>query len=132
MWLFLILLAQPQNTQGLEKSSCSCDPKILQAQELSPDLFALYSLYEPRKVIHTCVEPIIDPPLPVEQAGFWHGRSTVNHAVLLIQNIEDGFEEKIDAVFIDMTATYDTMWKSGLTSKLLKFLPDKHMIRTIV
>ena len=40
------------------------------------------------------MEPIIDPQLPREQAGFRHGRSTVDQIVLLTQNIEDSFEAK--------------------------------------
>ena len=53
---------------------------------------------------------------------------------LLTQNIEDSFEakKKAGAVFIDLTAAYDTVWHRGLTCKLLKLLPDKHMVRMIM
>ena len=46
------------------------------------------------RLIHACVEPIVDPLLPMEQAGFRRGRSTVDQTVLLTQNIENSFEAK--------------------------------------
>ena len=72
--------------------------------------------------------------LPKEQAGFRCGKSTVDQVVLPTQNIEDSFEakKKAGAVFVDLTAAYDTVWHRGLTCKLLRLLPDKHMIRMIM
>ena len=86
------------------------------------------------RLIYVRVELIIDPLLPVEQAGFRRGRSTVDQAVLLTQDIEDWFEakKKAGAVFVDLTAAYDTVWHRGLTCKLLRLLPDKHMVRMIM
>ena len=85
-------------------------------------------------LIYARVEPLIDPLLPKEQAGFWRGKSTVDQVVLLTQNIEDSFEtkKKAGAVFIDLTAAYDTVWHRGLTCKPLTFLRDKHMVRMIM
>ena len=85
------------------------------------------------RLIYARVEPLIDPLLPKEQAGFRHGKSTVDQVVLLTQNIEDSFEakKKAGAVFIDLTAAYDTLWHRGLTCKLLRLLPDKHMVTMI-
>ena len=40
--------------------------------------------------------------------------------------------EKAGAVFVDLTAAYDTVWHRGLTCKLLRLLPDKHMVRMIL
>ena len=53
--------------------------------------------------------------------------------ILLTQNIEDSFEtkKKADAVFVDLTEAYDTVWHRGLTCKLLRLLPDKHMTRVL-
>jgi len=34
-------------------------------------------------------------------------------------------------VFVDLTAAYDTIWRRGLTCKLLQLLPDRHMVRMI-
>ena len=58
-----------------------------------------------------------------EQAGFRRGKSTVDQVVMLTQKLEDSFEtkKKADAVFVDLTAAYDTVRHRGLTCKLLKF-----------
>ena len=56
-----------------------------------------------------------------------------DQVVLLTQNIEDFFTaKKAGAVFVDLTAAYDTVWHRGLTCKLLRLLPDKHMVRIIM
>ena len=75
----------------------------------------------------------IDPLLPKEQAGFRRGKSTIDQVVLLTQNIEDSLEaKKAGAVFVDLTAVCDTDWHHGLTCKLLRLLPDKHMVKMIM
>ena len=85
------------------------------------------------RLIYARIEPLIDPLLPKEQAGFRSGKSTVDQVVLLTQNIENTFEaKKADAVFVDLTAAYDTVWHCGLAWKLLRLLPDKHMVRMIM
>ena len=63
-----------------------------------------------------------------------HGRSTLDETVLLTQHIEDSFEtkKKAGAVFVDLTAAYDTVWHRGLSCKLLRLLPDKHMVQMIM
>ena len=38
-------------------------------------------------------------------------------------------KKKAGTVFVDLTAAYDTVWHHGLTCKLLRLLPDKHMVR---
>ena len=87
-----------------------------------------------KRLIYARVEPLIDPLLPKEQAGFRRGNSTVDQVVLLTQNINDTFEvkKKASAVFVDLTAAYDTVWHRGLTCKLLRLLPDKHMVKMIM
>ena len=40
--------------------------------------------------------------------------------------------KKPGAVFVDLTAAYDTVWRRGLTCKLLRLLPDKHMVHMIM
>jgi len=72
--------------------------------------------------------------LPLEQAGFRHGRSTVDQVTLLTQNIEDSFSDKkkAGAVFVDVTAANDTVWHPGLTCKLLQLLPDRYMVHMIM
>ena len=85
------------------------------------------------RLIYSRVEPSIDPLLPKEQTGFRRGKSTVDQVVLLMQNIEGSFETKKKAgtVLADLTAAYDTVWHR-LTCKLLRLLPDKHMVRMVM
>jgi len=35
-------------------------------------------------------------------------------------------------VFIDLTADFDTVWHRGITYKLLRLLPDRHMVHMIM
>ena len=83
------------------------------------------------RLIYARVETIIDPLLPQEQACFPHGRSAVGQVTLLTQDIEDSFsaKKKAGAVFVDLTASYDTVWHRGLICKLLRLLPDRHMVQ---
>ena len=105
------------------------DPKSYRSISL---LCVPYKILE--RLVYARVEPLIDPLLPKEQAGFRSGKSTVEQVVLLTQNIEDSFEakKKASAVFFNLTAAYDTVWHRGLTCKLLRLLPGKHMVRMIM
>ena len=105
------------------------DPKSYRLISLLCDPYKILE-----RLIYACVEPLIDPLLPREQDGFRRGKSTVDQVVLLTQNIKNSFEakKKAGAVFIDLTATYDTVWHRGLTCKLPRLLPDKHMVRMIM
>ena len=62
----------------------------------------------------------------------WEGQLWIR--LFSSQNIEDLFEakKKAGAVFVDLTAAYDPVWYRGLKCKLLKLLPDKHMVRMIM
>ena len=68
------------------------------------------------RLIHSRIDPVVDPQLPREQAGFRRGRSTVDQVTLLTQYIEDSFQnnEKDGVVFMDLTAAYDTVWHRGI------------------
>ena len=105
------------------------DPKIYRPIST---LCVSYKILE--RLIHACVEPIVDPLLPREQAGFQRGRSTVDQTVLLTQNIENSFEakKKAGAMFIDLTAACDPVWHRGLTCKLLGLLPNKYVVQMII
>ena len=35
-------------------------------------------------------------------------------------------------MFIDLTAAYDTVWHRGLNYKMLRLLPDRHMVHMIM
>ena len=91
-------------------------------------------LYVPLKLLErlllTRLKPMVDPQLPPQQAGFRHGRSTTDQVTLLTNNIEAGFEawKKVGVVLVDLTAAYDTVWLWGLHLKLLRMIPDGHMV----
>ena len=90
-------------------------------------MFVIYTIF--KKPIHACADPL----LPFEQVRFRCGSTTVDQADLLTQIIEDCFEaKKAGDMFVNLTVTYDTVWHHGFTYKLLRFLPDKHMIRMIM
>ena len=105
------------------------DPKSYRPISL---LCVPYKILE--RLIYARVEPLINPLHPKEHAGFQCRKSTVDQVVLVTQNIEDSFKDKkkAGAVFIDLTAAYDTFWHRGLTCKLLRLLPDKQMVRMIM
>jgi len=52
----------------------------------------------------------------------------------LTQDIEDSFsaKKKAGTVFVDLTAAYNTVWHRSLTCKLLRLLPDRHMVHMIM
>ena len=74
------------------------------------------------------LDPVIDPQLPPEQAGFRNGRSTADQVTLLTDDIEAGFEQnqKVAVALVDLTAAYDSVWLRGLHLKLLRMLPGRH------
>ena len=86
------------------------------------------------RLIHSRIEPVVDSQLPKEQAGFRRGRSTADQVTLLSQDIENSFQdnEKAGVVYLDLTAAYDTVWHRGLHLKLLRMVPDRHMVRFIM
>ena len=53
----------------------------------------------------------------------------VDQLTLITQDIDDSFlaKKKAGAMFIYLTAAYDTVWQSDLTCKLFYILPDKYM-----
>ena len=69
-----------------------------------------------------------------EQAGFRRGMSKVDQVTLLTQYIEDSFQhnEKVGLAFLDLTAACDTVWHRGLHLKLLRAIPDRHMVGFIM
>ena len=85
-------------------------------------------------LIQSRTDPVVNPQLPREQAGFRRGTSTVDQVALLTQDIEYSFQhnEKSGVMFLDLTATYDTVWHRELHLKLLRIIPDRHMVGFIV
>ena len=123
IWRRALVVAIPKPTKPVE------DPKSYRPISL---LCVPYKILE--RLMYACVKPLMDPLLPKEQAGFRRVKSTVDQVVLLTQNIKDSFEakKKTGAVFVNLTTAYDTVWHRGLTCKLLRLLPDKHMVRMIM
>ena len=123
VWRRALIVATPKPSKLVEDPQSYC----------SISLFCVpYKLLE--RLIYNRVEPIVDPLLPKEQAGGRHRKSSVDQVLLLTQNIEDSFEakKKVGAMFVDLTAAYDTLWHRSLTCKLLRLLPDKHMVPIII
>ena len=56
------------------------------------------------------------------QSGFRRNRSTEDQVTYLVQEIENAFQQKMKAlaIFIDLTAAFDKVWKEGLLFKLLQ------------
>jgi len=79
------------------------------------------------RLIYARVEPIIDPLLPQEQAGFRHGRSIIDQVTLLTQDIKDSFRlRRRLELCLSISQQPDTAWHRGLICKLLRLLPDRH------
>ena len=114
IWRRALVVAVPKPSKPVK------DPRSYRSISL---LCVPYKILE--RLIYARVDSLIDPLLPREQADFRRGRSTVDQVTLLTQNIENVFEakKKTGAVFIDLTAAYDTVWHRGLTCKLLRLLP---------
>jgi len=104
------------------------------SKELSSHISAVRPFKILDRLIHTRVDPIIDPLIPWEQVGFQHGRSAIDQVTLLTQVIEDSFsaKKKAGAVFVDLPAAYDIVCHCSFTCKMLQLLHDGHMVHMIM
>jgi len=86
------------------------------------------------RVIFSRITPYVEKCLPDLQAGFQAGRSTIDQVLQLYSTTEDGFQlkKKTAVALVDLTAAYDTVWHQGLRLKLLRAIPDKHLVRFIM
>ena len=84
------------------------------------------------RLIYARVETIINPLLPQEHAGFRHYRSTVDRVTLLTQDIEDSFLTKKAGVCRSYSSLRHCMTSQSHPQKLLRLLPDRHMVRMIM
>ena len=75
-----------------------------------------------KQVILTQITPIIEFILPPQQVGFRRGRSSIDQVVRITEDIEEPFDmvQVTGAVFLDLTAAYDTVWLTGLHLKIQK------------
>ena len=105
------------------------DPKSYRPISL---LCVPYKILE--KLILARINPVMESQLPMKQAGFRQGRSTVQQILKLTCEFEKSFENgyKAGAVMVDLTAAYDTVWHQGLALKLLRTIPDRHLVRFIM
>ena len=92
----------------------------------------IYKLLE--RLILSKINDTVEGTLPYTQAGFRKGKSTTEQTARLVNDIETAFQKKqnFGAVFIDLTAAYDTVWHRGLYLKLLKTLPDVKLVKFIM
>lgn len=83
-----------------------------------------YKLFE--RLILNRLGPFVDQQLIPEQAGFRPGKSTTSQLLNLTQHIEDGFErgEITGAIFVDLSAAYDTVNHRRLLCKILGMTKD--------
>ena len=91
-------------------------------------LSILYKLYE--RLILARIAPTIEEQLTPDQAGFRPGRSCCDQLLNLTQHIEDGFENKqiTGAVFVDLTAAYDTVNHRILQLKIARMTRNKRIV----
>jgi hypothetical protein len=68
---------------------------------------------------------LIEDVTPINQAGFRQHRSCTEQVMALTTHIEASFQHqlKTGAVFVDLTAAYDTVWREGLMIKFLENVP---------
>ena len=79
----------------------------------------------------------MDAKLIPEQAGFRPGKSCTSQPLNLTKHIEDGYENRLitGAVFVDLSAAYDTVNHRRLLSNVLEMTGDvqlTEMIRTML
>ena len=128
-WLRIILSIKWQDMVPFSKPNKPKDePKSYRPISL---LCIPYKIVE--RLIYNRISPVIDPQLPQEQAGFRPGRSTLDQVAKLTSDIELAFDGNLKGgdVFVDLTAAYDAVWRRGLMLKLLRMLPNRHMVRFI-
>ena len=85
------------------------------------------------RLIYIRVESIVDQLLPREQKRFLHeiscGPDCSNHPTN--QGLAFGQKDG-NAVFVALTAAYDSVWYGGITCNMLHLLPDRHTVRMIM
>lgn len=94
-------------------------------------LSVTFKLFE--RLLYNRIICEIEKLVPPEQAGFMKNRSCSEQVLTLTNHIESGFQRKMKTgvVFIDLTATYDTVWKRGLLYKLIKAVPCLQIVNVI-
>jgi len=78
------------------------------------------------QLLLNCLPSFVKEHLIEHQAGFHPGKSTTAQLLNITQHIEDGFQKNkiIGAVFVDLTAAYDTVNHRRLLTKVLGMTKD--------
>jgi hypothetical protein len=99
------------------------DPNLAASYRPISLLSVCYKLLE--RLVLQRISPTVESVLSPDQAGFRKHRSTCDQVSALTTYIENGFQRnlKTGAVFLDLTAAYDTVWHTGLLAKLSKNMP---------
>lgn len=86
-------------------------------------LSSIYKLLE--RLLYNRIATKIMETVPKEQAGFRPARSGTDQVVALITYIKAGYQRKFKtaAIFIDLSAACDTVWRHGLLYKLGQTIP---------
>ena len=94
-------------------------------------LCILFKVYE--RMILGRITPVIEEHLTPDQAGFRAGRSCCDQLLNLTQFIEDGYENKTvtGAVFVDLTAAYDTVNHRKLLLKVARMIRNNKIVQII-
>ncbi|CAH1258394.1 Hypp2004 [Branchiostoma lanceolatum] len=107
------------------------DPSIPKNYRPISLLCHTYKLFE--RLILNRIAPLVDELLIPEQAGFRPGKSCTGQLLNLTQYIEDGYEKGLitGAVFVDLSAAYDTVNHRILTKKLFEITKDVRLTELI-
>ena len=103
------------------------DPSVAKSFRPNSMLCHTYKLFE-RLILNRIAEHV-DAKLIPEQAGFRPEKSCTSQLLNLTEHIEDGYEKRLitGAVFVDLSAAYDTVNHRRLLSKMLEMTGDIQM-----
>ena len=120
-------------SQDLAEITRYCSPKTRQDLLLPKSFRPISLLCHPYKLFERLLlgrlNPVVEPKIIPQQTGFLEGKSTTGQLLNLTQHIEDGFEKRLvkGAVFVDLSAAYDTVNRRILMTKIYQMTDDKAM-----
>ena len=108
------------------------DPSVAKSFRPITLLCHTYKLFE-RLILNRIAEHV-DAKLIPEQAGFRPGKSCTSQLLNLTEHIEDDYEKRLitGAVFVDLSATYDTGNHRRLLGKVLEMTGNVHLTDLIL
>ncbi|KAI5747569.1 hypothetical protein M8J77_016091 [Diaphorina citri] len=112
----------------LKPGKVPTDPKSYRPISLLCHLFKIFE-----RMILNRISLGVDKKIIKEQSGFRPGRSCTSQILNLTQHIEDGYERKqvSGAVFVDLSAAYDTVNHRKLLRKLYNITGDCKLTQLI-